>query len=241
MKDFYTQLLSERQSWIPVPLPLEPFKSEEYGVPEVVERALALSVLEMPVGQYIGEATKKELSLPKSAIALLKSNIKDESIHDRQFQLAMQSYPVRERLKIEAEAIAQEWNQHPDHTLSKAKELETAILLITQSIIRFFGGQSLDRMASDISQDEWRHLQTNWSVCEELSLQSSPSLLRLATETLDWVVSGLSYPKTDANFWHQQSKIMVEDGEAPEMESLFNWTPRIAFFEVENSRISFYG
>ncbi len=241
MTDFYTKLLQERQSWIPVVLPKEEFRTNEYCVPETVQKVFASSGLEIPVGAYIGEATKKEIALPKSAIALLKSNIKDETIHDRQFQLAMQTYPVKESFKQESKVIVKAWNEHPDHTLSKAKELETGVLLILQSILRYFGGQALDRMASDISQDEWRHLQTNWSVCEELNLKSSPSLLRLVRDTLDWVVSGLSYPSIDANFWHRQSSLMVENGEAPEMESLFNWTGQVAFFEVNNRHLSFYG
>lgn len=243
MVDFYTQLLLERQSWNPTPIPNEPLLDNgEYGIKEAMARSLAISkALELDVGAFIGSACKSELKLPPGAIALLKSNIKDETIHDRQFQLAIDTYPIATSITQEAANIAHWWRVHPDHMLTKAKELEIGLFLITQAIIRFFGGQALDRMASDISMDEWRHVATNCSVCEELQLETSPSLDRLRIDTLEWVTKGLSKRGQDSNFWRRQSDSMVSDREAPEMEALFNWVPRVSFFECSNERISFYG
>lgn len=240
--DFYTNLHLQRQNWIPVKIPNESLKTYNHKVPEVIERVIALSLhLEMPVGAWIGEVTRKTLNLPKSAIALLKSNIADETKHQRQFELAAAAYPVRAFIMQEAQAIAQNWMQHPDSVLTKAKELEVGVFLPSQAMIRFYGGQALDRMASDISLDEWRHVQTNCSVCEELGLVSSPSLSRLRVDTLDWLVQGLTFPKVDSSFWLRQSSEMVENYEAPEMEALFNWAPMLSFFEISNSHLSAYG
>ena len=213
-QDFYTFLQSKKRIWMPVPIPAEPLRAEDYGVRETIERDLALGDLEMPVGAFIGEATRKELNLPPSAIALLKANIKDEAIHDRQLKLAIQAYPVSNKILSEVSAITTDWIAHPDHTLVKAKVLETKILMVAQGILRYFGGQALDRMASDISMDEWRHVQTNWSVCEELNLVESPSLLRLAADTLDWLLTNLTFPRFDQTFWRRQSDILYENGSA---------------------------
>lgn len=243
--DFYRQLLNERQNWIPVEMPSEPIKSSgSDGVKETLGRVIALSLyMEDQVGAYIGQATRSELNLPDSAITLLKSNIKDEKRHERQFELAAIAYPVSKETMLEAQAITHWWNVNSDHTLSKAKEIETGIFIVAQAILRYFGGQSLDRMAADISLDEWRHLQTNWSVCEDLGLTSSFRLNQLRIDTLEWLVSGLAYPGVDSNFWRRQSDAMVENGEAPEMDTLFRNVPvpHLSFFEVSNSHISFYG
>lgn len=240
--DFYESLLQERREWIPVPLPKEPFKSDKYGVPGTIERIIGLSLcLELPVGAWIGAASCVEKQLSQSAIALLKSNIRDETRHERQFRLAAKTYPVSTQILEEAQTIADSWITHPDHTLVKAKILETGVFLPVQAILRFFGGQALDRMAADISLDEWRHVQCNWSVCEDLKLEHSLSLLKLSQETMSWIVSDLTYPQFDADFWMRQANLMLESGSAPEMESIFSWTPVNAFFEISGQHLSAYG
>lgn len=241
--DFYGMLLSERRDWTPTEILAQALLTIKYGVPELIEKVIALSLcLELPVGAWIGAAGTVENSrIPESARRLLLSNIKDESRHERQFKLAAIAHPVREHIQHEAETWADEWIMLPVHTLVKAKDLELGIFLIAQALLRFFGSPALDRMAVDISEDEWRHCRTNLSLCEHLNLVTSLELNMLRKATMAWLVSDLTYPDFDCGFWMRQSDKMIYENEAPEMETLFNWSITNAFFEVGNNRLANYG
>lgn len=237
---YYANLLHEREEWSPAALPQEPFRSQEHGVPETIERCLALALaLELPVGAFIGAATRSDLPVEKAAIDLLKSNIADETRHDRAFNLAAQVYPVRPAVQEDANNLRDLWETHPDHTILKAGTLELGVFMVSLGLLRWFGGQSLDRMAAYVSLDEYRHVNTNWSLIEELELTPAPTLDPLRKTTLSWLVEKLTFPNQDQAFWIRQGESLIKDQEAPEMEFLF-WNPHISFFEIDNRHLGGY-
>ena len=73
----YQKLLSRKRSWTPVQVEAGTFAP---GSEEAMLRALSVRNLEIPVGDFIKNALKKDY--PAAAQEVLESNIKDEEKHD---------------------------------------------------------------------------------------------------------------------------------------------------------------
>jgi len=245
--------------WNPQPVELVPHSlfaddddvcEEHWGVDIAVHKVLALALqLEMPVGAWIGDFTLKEtLRIPDEAIPLLKSNIKDETFHDKGFRLAAEVYPINPVLYQQAEYIGSLWLENSATTLQKACFAETGVFLCSLAILRLAGGKHLAKLAEQVSRDEARHVATNRGLLEALgdSCTVLPSALKkLVPDTVAWISESLNIPGSaicedfdfNQKFLLASSKELIEEGTAQRLDSLMNYATHTLPFEVSNKSL----
>jgi hypothetical protein len=237
MKTPYEKLLARKRTWTPVRPTAGKLKQ---GSEETIFRALSLRQLELPVGEFIREATNKDV--PSASLDLLKSNINDEEKHDLALGLVAEALGTDPESESEAARLTQAWIQHPDHTVLKAMVLERSIFFVLLPFFRFNGDAGLRTVSADISRDEQVHVAANSLVCQELGLTVSPSLDTLRKATIQWVVQKLGRSEDrylDRQFWLDQSDSLMYSGKA---EGLIE-TKRArmpAFFEHSNNNLPQY-
>ena len=234
----YQKLLERKRTWTPVKPSKGVYKE---GAEETIKRALAIRHMELPVGDFISEALKKEV--PSLARELLESNVKDEIKHDIALGYIAQVNGTDSQSEKEAIKLRDAWIEHPDHSLLKALVAERAIFFVLLPFFRFNGDAALRTVSADISRDEQIHVGSNSIVCAELGLSASPSLDRLRKATINWILAPLGINTTDKyldkNFWLDASDRLMYEGRAPE----FSETKRArmpAFFEHANTNLPQY-
>lgn len=216
---FYSDLLSKKRLWSPTIGDKQPVMPGSEGT---IGRCLALRVLELPVGDWVLEASEKELNkLPNDAIALITSNAEDEKKHDVVLQMAYNVYALTTpEMQAEGNDLAEEWLNHPDHPIVKAFVLENAIFFIILPILRKFGGQGLRNAAFDISSDESIHAPCNRRAAHDLGYTFSPSLDELRDRTARFLVRDLNAPGKlgTPQPWLDASENLLHKGFAPQLE-----------------------
>lgn len=233
----YDKLLARKRTWTPVRPTAGKLKP---GSEETIFRALSLRQLELPVGDFISEATKKDV--PAASLDLLRSNINDEEKHDLALGYVADSLGTDIQAEAEAARLTQAWIHHPDHTVLKAMVLERSIFFVLLPFFRFNGDAGLRTVSADISRDEQVHVAANSLVSQELGLTVSPSLDTLRKATIQWVVQKLGRSEDrylDRQFWLDQSDSLMYSGKA---EGLIE-TRRArmpAFFEHSNTNLPQY-
>jgi hypothetical protein len=232
----YTDLLAKKRQWTPVRPTYEPVVE---GAEDVLARALSLRALEIPVGNFIEAATKKEI--PTNSLELLKSNIVDEIRHDQALQFAADSFGTRlHNYDKEASAIVNAWINATEHPVLKAMVLERSVFFVLLPILRFLGNSALRTVSSDISMDEQIHVVTNSLFCKDMEIDLTTNLDRLRKATVAWMVDKVGEVAAAANpshaskdFWIRQSDALLYRGVAPELaETKRSRMP--AFFELDN-------
>lgn len=233
----YEKLFARKRTWTPVRPTAGKLKQ---GSEETIFRALSLRRLELPVGDFIREATSKDV--PSTSLSLLRSNINDEEKHDLALGYVAEVLGTDPQSEAEAERLTQAWIDHPDHTVLKAMVLERSIFFVLLPFFRFNGDAGLRTVSADISRDEQVHVATNSLVCRELNLTVSKSLDTLRKATAAWVFQGLGKSEDkylDRQFWLDQSDSLMYSGKA---EGLIE-TRRArmpAFFEHSNTNLPQY-
>ena len=234
----YQKLIERRRTWTPVQTTAGELK---HGAEETIYRALAIRHMELPVGAFIKEGLEK--TVPDSARELLELNVKDEEKHDLALGYIANSIGTEPQAESEALRLRSAWEQHPDHTITKALVAERAIFFVLLPFFRFNGDAGLRTVSADISRDEQIHVATNSLVCRELGLSPSQSLDKLRKATINWVLQPLGINTTDKyldkNFWLDASDRLMYEGKAPE----FSETQRArmpAFFEHANTNLPKY-
>ena len=233
----YDKLLNRKRKWSPVQTTAGKLQD---GAEETLLRALAMRHMELPVGDFIKEALKREV--PETARDLLVSNIRDEERHDLALSYIANAHSVDEKAESEAKRIRDAWIEHPDHTVLKAMVAERAIFFVILPFFRFNGDAGMRTVSADISRDEQVHVAGHSLVCRELGLTISPSLDKLRKATINWVMSPLkssSQKYLDKNFWLEQSDSLMYSGRA---EGLLE-TKRArmpSFFEHANPNLPKY-
>ena len=234
----YQKLLNRKRTWTPVQTTAGQLVE---GAEETIYRALALRHMELPVGDFIQEALKNEV--PKNAVELLTSNVRDEEKHDLALGYIANAIGVNPVAEEEAKRLRAAWIEHRDHTLTKALVAERAIFFVLLPFFRFNGDAGLRTVSADISRDEQVHVATNSLVCRELGLDVSPSLDKLRKATINWVMQPLSGVHSNKylnkKFWLDASDRLMYEGKAPELSD----TKRArmpAFFEHANPNLPQY-
>lgn len=233
----YQKLLNRKRKWTPVQTTAGQLVE---GSEETIFRALALRHMELPVGDFIEEALRNEV--PKNAVELLTSNVRDEENHDLALGYIANAIGVDPVAEEEAKRLRAAWIEHGDHTLTKALVAERAIFFVLLPFFRFNGDAGLRTVSADISRDEQVHVATNSLVCRELGLTVSPSLDKLRKATIAWVMQPLKQSENkylDKQFWLDQSDSLMYSGKA---EGLLE-TQRArmpAFFEHANPNLPQY-
>ena len=239
----YIHLHQRKRTWTPVEVSAGQLLS---GGEEVVQRALALRCLEIPVGDFLTEAMKGDLPQGIEAEGcreLLLSNVQDEEKHDIALNYAAKAHKVSPRFEAEAERIKNAWLELDRHPVLKAVVLERSVFFVLLPIFRFLGDTGLRTTSADISRDEQTHVAANALVCQALDLKTDKAINNLRRATVSWVLQSLGgeshHKHLSSNFWLGCSDSLYSTGKALGLiETRASRMP--AFFETNNINLPQY-
>ena len=236
----YLHLHQRKRTWTPVAVSAGTLLD---GGEEVIQRALALRCLEIPVGDFITDAMKGDIPQIEGCKELLLSNVKDEENHDIALDYAAKAHGVAPRFEAEAEKIKQAWLELDRHPVLKAVVLERSVFFVLLPIFRFLGDTGLRTTSADISRDEQTHVAANTLVCQDLGLKSDETINKLRRATIAWCLQSLKGESTNKhlsqNFWMRSSDSLYTSGKATGLiETRASRMP--AFFETNNVNLPQY-
>lgn len=239
----YQQMLDSRGDWKPHAINRTPFEFTDDCLHQTIERIIALALtLEMPVGAWVGEATRRELPISETAKKLLLSNIADETVHDRAFRECAKVYPVSEQTLAEAQTIGQTWQDLPDHPLHKAGIAENGMFLATLAVLNLCGGHSLASVSAKVSRDEQRHVATNRSILGEIGIdmyKPGSAIESLRVQTVDWCFRDFKVNDLgiDKDWILETTTELTRDGYSREMAELTDGSIYTPDFEIEAAKL----
>ena len=239
----YLHLHQRKRTWTPVEVSAGQLLA---GGEEVIQRALALRCLEIPVGDFLTEAMKGDLPEGTDAEGcreLLQSNVEDEIKHDIALNYAAKAHRVPAQFEKEAEHICKTWLELDRHPVLKAVILERSVFFVLLPIFRFLGDTGLRTTSADISRDEQTHVAANTLVCQALDLKADKTLNNLRRATVNWVLQPLKgeadHRHLSGNFWLGQSDSLYATGKALGLtDTRASRMP--AFFETNNVNLPQY-
>ncbi len=236
----YIQLQERKRLWTPVAISAGQLMA---GGEEVIQRALALRCLEIPVGDFIEDAMKGDLPTDKGCLELLKSNVKDEEKHDIALNYAAQAHNVPDNIEAEAQKICKAWLELDRHPVLKAVVLERSVFFVLLPIFRFLGDTGLRTTSADISRDEQTHVAANSLVCDALKLSGDKTINSMRRATVRWVLEPLggesSNKHLSSNFWLGCSDSLYTRGKAEGLSDT-RASRMPAFFETNNINLPQY-
>ena len=236
----YIQLHQRKRTWTPVAIDAGQLL---LGGEEVIQRALALRCLEIPVGDFITDAMKGELPEDAGCKELLESNVVDEIKHDIALDYAAKAHKVPEAFEKEAAHIRDTWLELDRHPVLKAVVLERSVFFVLLPIFRFLGDTGLRTTSADISRDEQTHVAANSLVCDALKLTSDPAINRLRRATISWCLQSLQgeadHKHLSQNFWLNCSDSLYTRGKAEGLSDT-RASRMPAFFETNNINLPQY-
>ena len=240
MTTAYTQLHERKRTWTPVQVSAGNLLP---GGEEVIQRALSLRILEIPVGNFITDAMKGDLPDEVGCKELLLSNINDEINHDLALNYAAAVHPVPEKIQKEASKIASTWIGFDAHPVLKAAVLERSVFFVLLPIFRFLGDTGLRTISADISRDEQTHVVAHSMVAKEVGATTTSSINALRRATISWVLEPLKGKNDErhlsANFWLAQSDSLYKSGKAVGLSDT-RASRQPAFFECSNVNLPQY-
>lgn len=235
----YQTLLNQKRTWTPAEVTAGAVTE---GSHEVLQKALALRCLEIPVGDFITDACKGDLPVAEGVMELLKSNITDEENHDVALNFAAAAHGTTERYEREAGRIQKAWLEFDAHPVLKAGVLERSIFFVLLPIFRQLGDTGLRTISQDISRDEIVHVKANTKICQELGLKPTKAMNALRRATMQWVLDALPESAEDQflsrDYWMKQSDMLFAKG-----KSEMGWTRASrmpAFFETSAENLPMY-
>jgi len=236
----YIHLHQRKRTWTPVEVTAGTLLD---GGEEVIQRALALRCLEIPVGDFISDAMRGDLPDIRGCKELLQSNVIDEEKHDIALNYAARAHNVPAAFEREAGKIRDTWLELDRHPVLKAVVLERSVFFVLLPIFRFLGDTGLRTTSADISRDEQTHVAANTLVCEALGLKSDKTLNNLRRATVAWVLQSLKgesdHKHLSGNFWLNSSDTLYTRGKAEGlMDTRASRMP--AFFETYNVNLPQY-
>ena len=234
----YEKLSARKRTWTPIQTTAGTCME---GAEETIYRALSMRHMELPVGDFIKDALKKEV--PETARTLLESNVTDEENHDLALSYIANAYGTDEKAEAEAVKLRDAWIEHPDHTIVKAMVAERGIFFVLLPFFRATGDAGMRTVSADISRDEQVHVACNSLIVKEMNLEISPSLDKLRKATINWIMQPLSintpFKFLNRKFWTGSSDRLMYEGRAPELS--FTKSARMpAFFEHSNVNLPQY-
>lgn len=239
--------------WKPQPIVFDPptlFSDDscptkpEWGCNETIQKIIALGLhCEIPVGEFVQDAGKRDLPSDPILKTLLRSHVADEAAHDLGFRLAALQYEPCGEYMSDAHELANEWQALSDHPIISAAALEVGVFLASLGAMRLFGGNSLSHMASQIARDEYRHVAVNVAIMKGLDLSFTYRVLRLVDATVCWVFEHLNIPESetgmtvDLEFFRRSSRELIEVGTARDLDDLTSYTSHYLPFEISNAAL----
>ncbi len=224
--------------WQAVKMPATKLEQYDQGVPETIGKIIAIALkLELPVGEWVADATKRELNINPVAKDLLLSNIADETVHYKAFEFAADDYLYDSRYLNEAQLIYEDIDSLSDHPLYKSYYCEVGAFLVSLAVLRVFGGESLSIMSANVSRDEYRHVAGNGGVLRDLGydIHTYAPIRKKIFDILDWLLFDLCVPGLNKKFFMEQSRLLIENGRAPELEMVVDGANDFSLFEHSNA------
>jgi len=248
-EDFFAHLHSQKRPWSAIKVT---DSNATIGSHSSLARGLALRTLEVPVGDFIKEATKKDLPINNNGLALLQSNIIDEERHDLQLQYLFDDFEWVYYKKLTTNTlekdneIAKQFTDHvindcDDHPLVKAAVLERSVFFVLLPLMRAYGSTSFKTVAADISNDEQIHVAVNTDIQHSLGATYSRKLNKARYDMVAWMTEDLNVEGDKGNqaFWLRQSTSLLKRSVAPGLED----TKRArvtSFFEIDHRNLPTY-
>ena len=230
-KTFYTEQLKKKRAWTAGPITPGELRP---GGEDAVKRALSLRILEIPVGNFVTEATKGDLPKVDGVKEVLLSNIDDEMKHDKALNFAASVIDCSE-YEREAEVIQKAWLELDRHPILKTVVIERSVFFVLLPIFRYLGTVGLRKQAAEISRDEVIHTSVGSKICTDLGLRGDKQLNALRKATVSWVVESLQGKSDDKflskDFWQNSSKNLYFTGQAAELKAT-RASRMPAFFET---------
>lgn len=198
-------------------------------------RCIALALeLELPVGAFIRGLIERENDIPTTALKGLVLNIQDEEKHFKAFENISKTYKVYNADRQQAINYRKSLIHSKAHPLQKSRDLETILFIPLQSAMRYYGSQSLERVISAVSLDEYRHLQYNWEVSHLLGINFNVELENMISTIAKWMFEPLKESNLNFQFWNKRIDDMRIDGKSEILEGIMSYAIKTAPFEVSN-------
>jgi hypothetical protein len=241
--EFYDSLYRKRRGWLPIKPNQKP--SIVPGSEITLQRALSLSKLELPVGNWIAQELAKNPGIPSSLIKLLEANIDDETNHDIALNNIRAIFPVHADFDLQVDGFIKRADELANlySPVVVSAVLESSVFFVILPIFRFLGGSAMRTTANDISNDENLHVSTNVQLCKDLGYRRGKALDAFRKDIIQYLVTDLT-PENDnkylsANFWHSTSNSLYHQGKANGLAD----TKRAvmpAFFETASNNLPIY-
>lgn len=248
-EDFFSHLYNQKRPWSAIKVT---DSNAVEGTHSSLARGLALRKLEIPVGDFINEATKKDLPIGANGLSLLQSNIVDEERHDLQLQYLFEDFEWVYTKGLTTDSLdkdnttAQQFtdyviNDCDDHPLVKAAVLERSVFFVLLPLMRAYGSTSFRTVAADISNDEQIHVAVNTDIQHLLGATYSRKLNKARFDMVAWMTEDLKVDDAKGNqaFWLRQSTSLLKKSVAPGLED----TKRArvtSFFEINHLNLPTY-
>jgi len=226
--EFYKKLKARRRGWDVI----KPTDKQNCvaGSEKTLSKALALSELEIPVGNWITQELAKNPDIPQFLIDFLQENIEDEVKHDEVLKNLRDVFPVQEDDIEQAKSFAEEANRLAEiySPLVLAGALETSVFFVVLPMYRFLGGVAFRTV----------------SRYKDLGYRRGNSIEKLRKNIIDWLVADLPTTSDNrylhADFWHISSRNLYTQGSSKNLSE----TKRAvmpSFFESSNNALAIYG
>lgn len=234
-QDIFFEFEKERVEWEPQAIKKDKLFPYQDDIDACFSRCIALSLcLELPVGSFIRAIVEQD-SIPLTAKQGLIKNIKDEEKHELAFKRIAESYSVSSADMAQANTYRIACVQSKANPLLKSRDLETIIFIPLQSVLRYYGSDSLERVIGFISKDEYRHLNYNWEVSALTNIGFDHEFENLLMGVVEWLFEPLHNTPLNSSFWLSCASDMREQGKSKRLEELFSYGVHLAPFEISNS------
>lgn len=242
----FSEIESQRKRWKAEPVEFIPVEGNASVEKAIVKSIILGLFLEIPVGQWVGQATKKELNCDRDVLIGLGKNISDESTHLKaleficdSFQINRETYPLYFKM---AEQISDRWLTSDIHPLLKAASAEVGVFLPNLSLMTILGGQSISDVAISISRDEQRHGIYNRGVLRKIGIDladETAELTDLRKDTLQFIFDFVKDDDLgiDLDFFIEESDNLISTGYSRNLEEFtahFVYSPP---FEKRNRKL----
>lgn len=244
-KLFYRKQLNRRRAWDVIEV--SPDQKIVEGAERTLSKALAMSQLELPVGQMINDEIEKSGELFDDDLqVLLRNNQNDEIKHDEALGKLRNVFTVREE---DDETVSEMVDRAEELSslyspVTVAGTLEASLFFVLLPMYRFLGGSGFRTVANDISNDENIHVATNVQLAKDLGYHRGSRLNAFRLEVMDWLTEDLEAEHNNKYlsrfFWLESSHQLYNAGKAPQLKA----TRRAvmpSFFEKDNRDLPKYG
>lgn len=241
---FYQKLINRKREWEVIDV--DPNQRLDPQVIRTLQKALAVSALELPVGEFVIHELGKHDKLPKPIINLMLSNAHDEIKHDRALGRLKAVLPPLPEDEVFMEEMVNEANRLGNllSPILVAGVLEVSVFFVVLPIFRFLGSSGFRTVANDISNDENVHVATNLGLAKDWGYNRRPALNKLRKDIVGWLTDDL--PEHHENkfmsrtYWLRASSNLYTNNRSEELRDTRN-AVMPSFFEKSNKDLPVYG